>query len=217
MVGTIIREYFDAGHKKVTVPGFGTFMRKDSGEVIFVDLIRKDDGLLRELVEDYGNYSEVEAMALVDRFIFEVKHGIERSGSAPIDDFGTMFLDEKGLYQFDYSPKATPVPARETAVQESLFGNEKQNIPHSEKPIPQEPIGRTRPAPQKPFAQPRPAVQKPVPTVRHVQHPRPSTPKSSKEKAAGVDKWIVIAIVAAVVALAIIIYGLSGSGMPFLQ
>jgi nucleoid DNA-binding protein len=104
MVGKIIRKYLDEGHKRLTVPDFGTFMRKDSGEVIFVDLLRKDDGVLRELVEDYGHYGEVEAMALIDRFVFEIKHGIEQAGSAPIAGFGTMSIDGKGAYQFDYQP-----------------------------------------------------------------------------------------------------------------
>jgi hypothetical protein len=157
--------------------------------------------VLRELVEDYGRYSDVEAMALVDRFIFEIKHDIERNGSAPIDDFGTMFLDEKGLYQFDYSPKTTsePAPTRETAVQENLFGDKKTDSPQTPKPMPQKPV------------QPRTVVQKPTPTSRPVAQ-RPAKAKTGKP-----DMWIVIAIVAAIIALAIIVYGLSGSSLPFLQ
>jgi nucleoid DNA-binding protein len=209
MVGKIISEYLQAGHKKVTVPGFGTFMRKDSGEVIFVDLIRKDDGLLRELVEDYGNYNEVEAMALVDRFIFEIKHDIERTGSVTIADFGTMFLDEKGIYQFDYSPKIAPV--KETAVQESLFGDGKLDSSQAEKPIAQKPVEQPRTVAQKPMKQPRTVAQSPS------THPRSTTQRPAKGKTGKVDKWIVIAIIAGVIAVAIIVYGLSGSGMPFLQ
>jgi nucleoid DNA-binding protein len=238
MVGKVIHEYLDGGHKKVTVPGFGTFMRKPSGEIIFVDLIQKDDGVLRELVEDYGNYGEVEAMALIDRFIFEVKHSIERTGSAQIDDFGTMFLDEKGLYQFDYSP--APKIVKETGVQESLFDDEVAGLPRGKKVspdierpmpqmaesrpiVPQRPVGQPRSASQSHTRQPRPAVReiatnpRPVASQRPVPHHRPRPQRPTQSKTSGMDKWILIALVAAVIALAIIIYGLSGTGLPFLQ
>lgn len=207
MVGKIIRDYIGAGNKKLTVPGFGTFMRKDSGEIIFVDLLRKDDGVLRGLVEEYGNYSEVEAMALVDRFIFGIKHGIERNGSAAIEGFGTMTLDDKGLYQFDYS--AQPAPVREKPVQESLF--------------PPKSTLQQRPQQPSPAPKPRPAGARPAspqPARRPAQQARPAarpTRKPAKGKPAKIDMWIVIAIVAAVIAIVIIVYGLSGSSLPFLQ
>ncbi len=210
MVGKIIRDYMEAGNKKLTVPGFGTFMRKDSGEVIFVDLLRKDDGKLRELVEDYGNYGEVEAMAMVDRFTFETRTSIEKNGSAPIDGFGTMYLDDKGLYQFNYSPAPKSVQVKENPVQEELFVKEEpvQTAKTVEKQV-QRPVQKMavvekgsvsgRPAP-------RPAQKRPVSAPR--KKGKPSKP----------DMLILIAIIAAAVAILVMVFGLSATGnLPFLN
>lgn len=203
MVGKIIREYLEAGNKKVTVPGFGTFMRKDSGEIIFVDLIRKDDGLLRELVEDYGHYSDVEAMAIVDRFIFEVKHGIERSGSAAIEGFGTMTLDDKGLYQFNHPQQTTedkPVRPQDAPVRENT-----EKVQPTPRPAAQKPVIRPSATPQT-SAQKKPAGHAPVKGKRR-----------KKEKLSKPDMLILIAVAAAVIALIVIVYGMSGAGFPFLK
>jgi nucleoid DNA-binding protein len=219
MVGEIICKYLAKGNKKVIVPGFGTFMRKDSGQVIFVDLLRKDDGLLRELVEDYGHYSEVEAMALIDRFIFEIKRGIERNGSAKIDDFGTMFLDEKGVYQFDSLPM--PAFVKEKVVQTSLFGETANDTQSSEKSTvetPQSVVSKEetyRNNPARPVTASERTAASSAKTVSGGQShpaPRPTTRKRGKSK---MDMAMIIAIIAAVIALLIILYGLSASGLPF--
>lgn len=194
MVGKIIREYLEGGNKKITVPGFGTFMRKESGEIIFVDLLRKDDGVLRGLVEDYGGYSEVEAMALADRFVFGIKRRIEHDGSAPIEGFGTMTLDDKGTYQFNHSPQtaaAAEVPVRKTPRQ-------------------------TRPQ-DAPAARPQTATRMKQPERRPVQaEPGRTAPIINKDKRSRPDIVIIVAIVAAIIAVLIIVYGMSGQ-FPFLK
>ncbi len=202
MVGKIIRDYMEGGARKLTVPGFGTFMRKDDatdgkerGGIIFVDLLRKDDGVLRELVEDYGQYSEVEAMALVDRFIFETRTAIERKGSSTIDGFGTMTLDHKGLYQFDYSPRTAP--RREKAVQEKLFADEKAK-PANKLVTKSEPL--------------RTAAAKPAEKSPEHNNSRPRTKKKLKP-----DAVLLIAIAVAVVAIIVLAFGLSSGNIPFLN
>jgi hypothetical protein len=112
-------------------------MRREGGEVIFVDLLRGDDHTLSEMIEDRGGFSEVEAMAKIDRFIFEVKNAIARQGRATIEGFGTMTLDPKGVYQFQYAPKARPTAER--AVQEKLFGKEPAPVAASQHSSEQQP------------------------------------------------------------------------------
>jgi nucleoid DNA-binding protein len=202
MVGKIIRDYIEGGAKKLTVPGFGTFMRRENGGVVFVDLLRGDDTTLSEMVEDTGGYSQLEAMALIDRFIFETRNRIERHGSAAIDGFGTMRVDHKGVFQFDYSPRARAV--KETATQERLFE-----------------FGGTTP----PTA--RVAAATPLQERRggskaggavHNGKPKPRTINPQKGKPATTDRVLVIAIVAAAIAIIAMLFGLtSGGHMPFLQ
>jgi nucleoid DNA-binding protein len=214
MVGKIIREYMEGGAKKLTVPGFGTFMRRGGGnahggsgyaegegeQIIFVDLLRGDDKTLSELVEDAGGYSEVEAMALIDRFIFEARNSLEKRGSATIDGFGTMTLDHKGVIQFRYSPSGRRPAREETVVQERLFEPVKAAPPVAKAPVVQRP------------AQPAQRPQQQRPPVRRVA-PRPKKPAATPT-----DRILIIAIVAAAIALIAMIFGLtSGNSMPFLQ
>jgi hypothetical protein len=207
-------------------------MRRSEGEVIFVDLMRGDDHILREMVEDVGGYSEVEAMALVDRFIFETKTAIERSGSATIAGFGTMTLDHNGVYQFHYSPHARPAKT-EHAVQERLF--EKEPVPHTHthahapKPSPErtpaQPIAahsrpqfgasaaQSRPRPAAPAAQGRPQPGRPA-----QQRPQGRNPRGKKRSRSRADTVLIIAIIAAIIAVIALAVALSWGGeMPFLS
>lgn len=229
MVGKVIRDYMETGAKKLTVPGFGTFMRKDTGNVIFVDLLRKDDGKLRELVEDYGHYSEVEAMAMVDRFIFETKTAIERNGSAAIDGFGTILSDDKGLYRFDYSPKAKPV--KEHPVQERLFGPEEQRTgseeSHTAAVKPHVATAKSASAADKntttrseTSVSERERPQQ-IKRTNHGTRPAPNRTAQArrikKSRNLQPSALILIAIIAATIAIIVMVYGLSTGNMPFIK
>jgi nucleoid DNA-binding protein len=222
MVGRVIRDYMEGGAKKLTVPGFGTFLRREGGdgnargEVIFVDLLRGDDHTLSELVEDSGQYSEVEAMALIDRFIFETKTAIERGGSATIEGFGVMTLDHKGLYRFNYSPKKRLV--KEHAVQERLF-----ETPASRTPVSRTPASGAHSGAHSEVRRPRPVV----PQNSEPDAPRRPEPVQARGRVASKaapnrnsrltrsDLFVVIAIVAAAIALVAMIFGMWTGNMSF--
>jgi nucleoid DNA-binding protein len=222
MVGKVIRNHIESGAKKLTVPGFGTFMRREGGEVIFVDLLRGDDKTLSEMVEDTGGYSELEAMALIDRFIFETKNTIERRGSAVIPGFGTMTIDHKGVYQFAYSPAARPT--KEMAVQERLFevgqkpgGGVARAHPSAKADGVSIPSDRT--VAKSSSSQTQPPRNKILPSVStDGSHRRPVRKGFSPTNKWKTDRVLVIAMIAAAIAILIMIFVLSSGGaMPFLQ
>ncbi|MDR2890081.1 MAG: hypothetical protein LBV18_00480 [Alistipes sp.] len=246
MIGRVIRDYMEGGARKLTVPGFGTFMRRDGrdgdpaearndrnpssaearrsggdsqethsgkknasgGDVIFVDLLRSDDGVLTELVEDYGPYSGVEAMAMIDRFIFETRTAIERTGSCAIAGFGTMTLDHNGLYVFDHSPRYRP-RKDQRAVQERLFGPpDEDNEVNDGDAVDHLATNSRAASPER--ATPRP-VQRPQP------QPRTHKVSNVKKRKLKPDAIILVAIAAAVVAVAVLVFGASSGNMPFLN
>ncbi len=49
MIDGIISRYLRA-NKRLVVPELGSFIRKDGGEVAFVEFLKKDDGILATLV-----------------------------------------------------------------------------------------------------------------------------------------------------------------------
>lgn len=200
MVSKVIRDYMEGGAGKLTVPGFGTFMRRGKGEIVFVDLLRGDDPTLSQLVEDAGGYSELEAMALIDRFIFRTKSAIERQGSATIEGFGSMTIDSKGIYQFTHTP-ARAKKTSETAVQEKIvFGD---TIPTS------------RPAPRP--ASTHAAAPRSGPAIKKTTPRAAKTPARKKNAAPPIDWLLVVAMSAAVIAIVAMYFGLSRGNLPFLM
>ncbi len=228
MVGKVIRDYMEGGAKKLTVPGFGTFMRREGaqdgndggsahGDIIFVDLLRGDDKTLSELVEDHGGYTELEAMARIDRWIFETRNAVERNGSAVIAGFGTLTIDHKGVYKFHHSP--TPRPTKETAVQERLF----------EVGTPPPSVGRPTSTPPKEGNTAVRGGEKVAGTASHSRFPssggaarsagvvKISPQKRPTARPSRMDTVLIVAIIAAAIALVALIFGMSSGNMPFLS
>ena len=84
----IIAEHL-LSNRRLVVPGFGAFMVKDTGERVFADLLRTDDGVLISLLEAKG-MSMMEAAIVVDRFIFEVRYELEQYGYCRLGEIGTL-------------------------------------------------------------------------------------------------------------------------------
>lgn len=87
LLTNIIGEYLKH-NKRLVVPKLGTFIVKaQGGAILFSDLIRNDDGVLRSLLMAYG-MKELEANGLIDRLVFEVRHATSRGESYTIEGLG---------------------------------------------------------------------------------------------------------------------------------
>ncbi len=90
-VEEVIQEYL-LSNRRLVVPGFGAFMAKESGERVFSDLLRTDDGVLTSLLREQG-MGEMECAVTIDRFIFEVRHELEEYGYCRLGALGTLRID----------------------------------------------------------------------------------------------------------------------------
>lgn len=115
MIVEVINEYL-ASNRRLIVPSFGAFLVKED-KVIFSELLVKDDGVLRSLLMARG-LSEINAAAVIDRFIYEVRHALERQSTYPIANFGTFSCGEQGVVLFDHTKPSEVIPiAGDRAVQ----------------------------------------------------------------------------------------------------
>lgn len=117
------------GNRRLVVPSFGTFVVKNPGEVLFSELLKTDDGVLRGLLAA-GGLSELECAGAIDRFIFDVRNALAEKGRFAIGDLGFLTTDGRGEIKFvsgaaklAEKPVAKPVsvvpkaePTAETAV-----------------------------------------------------------------------------------------------------
>ena len=91
IVVEVISEYLQT-NRRLVVPGFGAFVVKESGERIFSDLLRTDDGVLASLLSAKG-LSEMESAIMIDRFIFKVRHELEQYGYCRMGEVGTLRVE----------------------------------------------------------------------------------------------------------------------------
>ncbi len=100
---TVLTKYLET-HKRIVVPQLGAFLVKEPGKsIVFSELMKRDDGVLRGLLVADGR-SEVEAAGAIDRFVFEVRHAVESGTEYRLADFGTMKSGPNGTIHFSYRP-----------------------------------------------------------------------------------------------------------------
>ena len=105
MVIEIIAKYLES-NKRLVVPNLGTFIVKVPAQsVLFSNLIKNDDGVLRSLLLQSG-ISELDAAALIDKFVFEVNFRLENSQVCALDGFGVLRTGANGTVAFTYNPAA---------------------------------------------------------------------------------------------------------------
>ena len=122
MIVELISKYLES-NKRLVVPNLGTFIVKEAGRtVLFSNLIKTDDGVLRSLLERSG-VSQLEAAGVVDRFVFEVKDKLEKDGVCPLSGFGELRNGANGTLQFAYNP---------SVMGENLDGNAAAKIAERE-------------------------------------------------------------------------------------
>lgn len=215
-------------NKRLVVPNLGAFVVNPSnGELIFVELLKQDDGvLMRQLMAD--GLSAVDAMNMIDRFVFEIRHRVESGGTATLNGIGRMSLAEDGLYRFEYDPDAgreIAVPASvvevSAPVEKPVVEPQPEEVAEPEQPVveqepaAEEPQEEIEPEPEPAPAQPkyeRPLIE-PESYVKGLRYGKPQRPSKDDIRyvghsaGRGVDKFVVVAIVAALLAIGAIIYG----------
>ena len=101
LITNILIEYLKH-NKRIVVPKLGMFIVKQpSGAILFSDLMRSDDGVLRSLLVAYG-VKELEASGMIDRLVFDIHHAINRGESYVIEGFGEFVASENNTIKFKH-------------------------------------------------------------------------------------------------------------------
>lgn len=105
-----------ATNRRLVIPQLGALIRKSEGEeILFSELLKRDDGVLRGLLEAEG-MSELEAAGLISRFVFEVRHTIESGSVYQAEGLGLFARGANGTIRFRHLP-TMPTEAVESAPQ----------------------------------------------------------------------------------------------------
>ena len=180
MINSIIIKYLKE-NRRLVVPKLGAFIVKDDNQtVIFSELLRSDDGVLRTLIKGHG-VGDIEAAGVIDRFVFEVRHTIDRNMPYKIGGWGTLRRNETGKVIF--TSFHTPTPTQ---------------------PV-QRPIQRVQPTPTVVATEPS---AKPAENNETVERKSTATaPRKRPTKAKKPDFFMIAAIIIAIGAICAILYG----------
>nr|WP_302986106.1 hypothetical protein [uncultured Alistipes sp.] len=228
MLTDLIAQYLTA-HKRLVVPQLGAFIVKEPDHtVLFSELLRRDDGVLRQVLRDAG-MAELEAAGEIDRFVFEVRHAVEHGGTYRMRGFGQMAPGPNGTIAFHYDPQldVAPQPAAPSAAEEPAHAAPADGArAHSDDGNGGEEGGKSRHhAPLRPdkvaeavkaaFAETRispSAKMNPDPSLRGLRYGKP--PKTTdaytyvdEPPRRRADRFLWIAIIAAAIAVAAIAFG----------
>ncbi len=100
MIDNIIAGYLRA-NKRLVVPELGSFIRKEGGETVFVEFLKKDDGALTALLaKEYGLQPE-EAAEAVAGYVEGVRRTVAASGRYVVDGVGVLGTDANGLLELE--------------------------------------------------------------------------------------------------------------------
>lgn len=201
MLVQTISQYLGS-HKRLVVPQLGTFIVKEPGvSIVFSELLKRDDGVLRGLLREAG-VGELEAAGEIDRFVFEVRHAAQHGQEFRLDGFGVLRPGPNGTIAFAYEPR--PVQSAADAAPGAA------SVPAGTRPAP---AGQT--PPKLPYSEPRvspSAKMNPDPSVRGLRYGKP--PKTTaacryvdRPPRRRADWFIWIAIAAAVIAAGAIAFG----------
>ena len=189
-------------------------MVKASGEIIFSELLKGDDGVFRTLLTAEG-LSEFEIAVVIDRFIFEVRHAISDQGCYILGDWGALVKGTDGGLLFE-KRRAEDIKTEQKSISKI---EEPLVIPEVKVEVKEEVA--PQPAPQPTTPQLKPVVPKEEIKVETKAQPESQKPHVEPQKVRvapaqrrpvvqqkrGTDRFIVLAAIVLVLALAAIGYG----------
>lgn len=180
-VTDVIANYLRDNHRRLVVPAFGAFVVKESGDVLFSELLKTDDGVLRGLLAA-GGLSELECAGIIDRFIFDVRNALSEKGRFDMGGFGGLTIGADGEIRF-VSPAAAPT--EKTVVKPAV-----PKVAQPSKNVVSKP-DTFRAETQSERERPKVAA----------------APRRRESRKRGVDWFVVAAVVVLLAAVAVIVYG----------
>lgn len=196
----IIDGILRSGARRVIIPGVGAFVRKESGEVIFSDLLRYDDGVFAAYVAQKEGVTLAQAQEITRVYADHIHLELTRSGKAEFPDWGTVYRTGDGRYAFVPAQPAAPVASEpcghSSCEEESQAGEEMvaaavglmmaESVAPVEKPS-AEPAREPEPEAAQPAVQPSVApAAAPAPCEEAPVEEKPAAPAEEQKTAAPV-------------------------------
>lgn len=171
MVNKIIADYLKTS-KRLVVPQFGAFIRKeDSGTIAFVPFLKKDDGVLTQLLCSAYGLTPNDAQTVINAFVEEVKESVSTRGVYIIEGVGNITTDPNCILRMESeAPQqpaaqpsrvapAEPKPIEPATAPQTATEPRTSSVTPSASPADSRPVSQT--VPPVPSNEPKPAASAP--------------------------------------------------------
>ena len=162
-ISAIIAQHI-ATQTRIIIPEVGTLIRrKESGEIVFMEMLKKSDGILANLIINTLDVSPSKANELLSGYVNTVKQQLATNKKFILDGVGVLLARRDGGVDFSFNPFAQSLPEFEKGVDVL-----EEEIEEKSAPV----------APSAPSEPQKPAEPKVAPTVtpRPTPTPRPAMP-----------------------------------------
>lgn len=169
MVNKIIADFLKTS-KRLVVPQFGAFIRKeDSGTIAFVPFLKKDDGVLNQLLCTAYGLTPNDAQTVINEFVEEVKESVSTRGVYIIEGVGSITADPNGILRMESGTPSQPTVQQSTVIPEDPKPTQQAAAPKVATEVQTPPVT--------PFASPvnKGTTERPVPPAQ-TSEPRTSPP-----------------------------------------
>lgn len=130
-ISSIIEAYL-LNENRLIIPGVGTLLkRKESGEIVFVEMLKKNDGKLTSLVANHMGVGAEEAETIVEGYADEIGRQLAAKGKFIIDGVGVLLMDAGNTISLVYNPFSHTIPEPEPAPQPQMHHAEYYSEPNS--------------------------------------------------------------------------------------
>ena len=176
-INTLIARYI-AENTRLIIPNIGTLLRrKESGEIVFMEMLKKGDGALNSLVGAHLSLSEAEAVDAVEKYAAAIKRSLENNKKFIIDGVGVLLAGTNGGMEFIFNPSAHTIDAmieepKDIVEEPVVVAIEEEQVVEV---IPDEPVVEVMPEEDSPAAEESVVVEKPEEVVA----PQPKADKVS--------------------------------------
>ncbi|MBQ3070223.1 MAG: hypothetical protein IJD12_00855 [Tidjanibacter sp.] len=239
-INSLVAQYI-AKNTRLIIPEIGTLLRrKESGEIVFMEMLKKSDGGLVALVAGGLGLSEEEAAKAVEQYVGTIKSQLATNKKFILDGVGVLLAGVNGGVEFIFNPQSHTIDAVEEPKSKAV-AEEPQVIELAEEPqvvAAKEPVV-AEPAPEVVAVEKKPAQVAPkVIATEEPQKksakidalygeeseqdkepkkafPTPARPRTSaKPQHKKLDPITILAIVSGLIAIGTLIWGMIPTNKP---
>ena len=132
-ISSLVAQYI-AKNTRLIIPEIGTLLRrKESGEIVFMEMLKKSDGGLVALVAGGLGISEEEAAKAVEQYVGTIKSQLATNKKFILDGVGVLLAGVNGGVEFIFNPQSHTIDAVEEPKSKTV-AEEPQVIELAEEP-----------------------------------------------------------------------------------